>query len=156
MKQKITDLTAEQISRALSMLEIERHDNADGYMESANISILRSDGQWVAGTPSEDGYNIAGAGATPLEAAEMCWLGLKHGPEIDMEAVEAEHKRELQDAWDARSDDEKLKHKLAILGIRGLYNHEIAARRIAASNASPIQPRAEAVQVTNPGFDAAA
>ena len=89
MKQKITDLTAEQVSIALSMLEIERFDNADGYMKEANIGILPSNGQWVAGTPSDGGYDIAGAGATPIEAAEMCWLGLKHGPEIDMEAVEA-------------------------------------------------------------------
>ena len=127
MKQKITDLTAAQISRALLMLGIECFDNADGYMDAANIGILPSNDQWVAGTQTTDGYDISGAGASPIEAAEMCWLGLKHGPEIDFEAVEAEHKRKLQDAWDAKSDDEKLKHKLAIMGIRGLYSHEKAS-----------------------------
>ena len=127
MKQKITDLTAEQVSIALSMLEIERHDNADGYMVAANISILRSDGQWVAGTPSEDGYNIAGAGATPLEAAEMCWLGLKHGPEIDMEAVEAEGRRKAKEAWDAKTDTEKM----AIRSATALFAKDLLARNSA-------------------------
>ena len=123
MKQKITDLTPAQISRALLMLGIECFDNAEGYMEAANIGILSWNGQFFAGTQTADGYDIAGAGASPIEAAEMCWLGIKHGPEIDLEALEARHKRELQDAWDAKSDDEKLKHKLAIMGIRGLYSH---------------------------------